>query len=204
MSRIPDPTNRHARRRRETRGRLLEAAQLLFARQGVQATKVIEICERADVAQQTFFNHFPTKQDVVRALVRQAQGTVSAAVDSAAAAGRTTAERLSLLFESIGQQAAELGPLHQDMLSTMIRTAHEGNGPDESRAVHRALARLVEAGRTEGDVTRAHAVDDLVDLLFGALYTVMSEWAHRRGFDYAERSAGMARLLAHAVAPRGG
>ena len=50
---MKDPTSRHARRRRETRERLLEAAAFLFAQQGVQDSKVSEICERADVAQQT-------------------------------------------------------------------------------------------------------------------------------------------------------
>ena len=197
-----DPTSRHARRRRETRERLLEAAAFLFAQQGVQDSKVSEICERADVAQQTFFNHFPAKQDVVRALVRLAQRNVSAAIASATAAGGSTGERIARLFESIQLQASEHGALHQDLLSTMIRAANEGKGPDESRSVHRALAGLVEAGRAGGDVSRSHAVEDQVDLLFGALYTIMSEWAHREGFDFAERSGRMARLLADALAPR--
>ena len=30
--------------------------------------QIDEICERADIASRTFFNHFPTRQDMVRAL----------------------------------------------------------------------------------------------------------------------------------------
>ena len=37
----------------------------LFGERGVDATKVVDICERADIAHQTFFNHFPRKREVL-------------------------------------------------------------------------------------------------------------------------------------------
>jgi AcrR family transcriptional regulator len=59
---------RQARRRLETADRIAEAAGALFAERGVVATTVTDICERADVARQTFFNHFGSKQDLVEAI----------------------------------------------------------------------------------------------------------------------------------------
>jgi AcrR family transcriptional regulator len=56
------------RRKMEVRDRILSAAFDLFLSQGVSATTIEEICERADVANRTFFNHFPTRQDMMRAL----------------------------------------------------------------------------------------------------------------------------------------
>ena len=80
--------NRHERRRRETADRILAAAAELFGEQGVQATKVADICERADVAQQTFFNHFPAKQDVVGELARRGHDLFLAVVEGARREGR--------------------------------------------------------------------------------------------------------------------
>ena len=57
---------RRARRQLELRQRILTAAAELFGEQGVNATKVSEICASADIAHQTFFNQFGSKEALVR------------------------------------------------------------------------------------------------------------------------------------------
>ncbi len=61
--------NRHEQRSGETRGRLLQAAEALFARSGYDGTGVSEICEAAGVSKGAFYHHFATKQDVFLALL---------------------------------------------------------------------------------------------------------------------------------------
>ncbi len=61
--------NRHEQRSEETRGRLLKAAETLFARSGYDGTGVSEICEAAGVSKGAFYHHFATKQDVFLALL---------------------------------------------------------------------------------------------------------------------------------------
>ena len=74
MSTIESPQpSRYERRRQETRGRIISAAGELYGARGVKATKVLDICELADVAQQTFFNHFPTKEDLLIEMSRLGQ-----------------------------------------------------------------------------------------------------------------------------------
>ena len=63
--------NRLERRKREVREKILAAAFELFLSQGVAATTIEEICEHADVANRTFFNHFATRQDMIRALAER-------------------------------------------------------------------------------------------------------------------------------------
>ena len=196
--------NRHQRRRRETADRIVEAAALLFGERGVEATKVTDICERADVAHQTFFNHFPSKQDLVREIARSGHDFFVAAIEAATGEGSSTGERLTRLFASIHEAAATVGPMHQDLVFETMREAEAVREDPREREIHRAIERLVRKGRAEGDVTRLHASEDLVGLVFGAFHQLMFEWAHRRGFPIAERSARMARLLAHALAPRPG
>ena len=74
--------NRGARRRARTRARLIEAARVLFARQGVDATRINEITEEADVGFGSFYNHFASKDEIVEAVLRETIEAQGAAVDA--------------------------------------------------------------------------------------------------------------------------
>jgi AcrR family transcriptional regulator len=60
---------RGARRKRETRARLLEAALKLVAAKGVECVAISEITESADVGFGSFYNHFESKEAIYAALV---------------------------------------------------------------------------------------------------------------------------------------
>jgi AcrR family transcriptional regulator len=53
---------RRQRKRQAVHQRLLDIAQELYRERGIAATTVDDIAEAADVARQTFFNHFPYKE----------------------------------------------------------------------------------------------------------------------------------------------
>jgi len=55
---------RRERKKEETEERIVQAALALFRKQGVEATTIEEICDKADVAKGTFFNYFPRKEAV--------------------------------------------------------------------------------------------------------------------------------------------
>src|SRR5262245_3595065 len=57
--------NRRERKRLQTRELLITTAFRLFREQGYDETTITQIAAEADVAKKTFFNHFPTKEDVV-------------------------------------------------------------------------------------------------------------------------------------------
>jgi AcrR family transcriptional regulator len=73
---------RGARRRAETRARLLEAARTLFARRGVEGTAIAEITEHADVGFGSFYNHFESKEAIVEAVLAEALDAQGALVDA--------------------------------------------------------------------------------------------------------------------------
>jgi AcrR family transcriptional regulator len=49
-------------RSEETRQQIVNAAQMLFAQHGYEATSVAEICDAAGLSKGAFYHHFPTKQ----------------------------------------------------------------------------------------------------------------------------------------------
>jgi AcrR family transcriptional regulator len=64
-------SGRRARKKAETRERLIESATRLFLQKGYEATSVEEITEAADLSPATFYAHFPTKSDVAMARLDQ-------------------------------------------------------------------------------------------------------------------------------------
>jgi AcrR family transcriptional regulator len=192
------PLSRHERRKRETRARLLEAAAELFGEQGVEATKVVEICARADVAHQTFFNHFPRKGDLLRELFRVGVDMVWTQMDAACERAATTRERLAVFFEDVTRSAAEAGPMSSELTAQIIRSDPE----DASRRVSEIFLTLVRRGLAAGDVTRRYEPELLAELVHGALAALMSDWAARPDLDVSQRANQLASLVADALERR--
>ena len=193
--------NRYERRRRETADRIVRAAGELFAERGVAATTVTAICEHADVARQTFFNHFATKQDVAEALAQRGHEFFVEAAQKARREGRDTGDRLGRLFADVHAAAAAAGPMHLDLVTEVLRASFDSTDSTRVRSLNDAIAGLLRAGRSQGDVSRRHALDDQVALVLGSLEHLFFEWTHRPDFPFAERAARMARVLADVLAP---
>ncbi len=69
---LPDPAGRRARRKAETRQRLLAAARQLFVTRGYDATRPQDVARAADLATGTFYLHFADKRDAFVAFTEQA------------------------------------------------------------------------------------------------------------------------------------
>jgi AcrR family transcriptional regulator len=58
-------TGLRERKKQQTREQIAEAARALFAERGFAKVTVAEVARAADVSEQTVFNYFPTKEDLV-------------------------------------------------------------------------------------------------------------------------------------------
>lgn len=65
MEGVTEVTGRRERKKKETRDRLADVAARLFAERGYDAVSVSDVARAAGVADQTVYNHFPTKPDLV-------------------------------------------------------------------------------------------------------------------------------------------
>ncbi|HET9110570.1 MAG TPA: TetR/AcrR family transcriptional regulator [Ktedonobacterales bacterium] len=68
---------RGARRKSETRRRLLRAARAVFAREGLENATIAQITREADVGFGTFYLHFATKEEAYRAVVTDGFGELA-------------------------------------------------------------------------------------------------------------------------------
>lgn len=171
------------RRVQEFRARVLETAERLFAEQGVEATKIDDICEAANVAKRTLFNHFPTKAHIVQGLSRKAVSRMVALIDDARNGGATTRERLDLLFQRLRARALDGGPIHRESVGAFFHAAH--GTPDAAEGelrVSAAILSLLEAGGP-GELPRRVSAETFMEIVLGAIYSTTLEWIHRDDYD---------------------
>lgn len=196
-------TTRRERRVREVHDRILEAAMECFATKGVESTKVDEICEAADIAQKTFFNHFPTKQHVVREIAEGFLDSFREILAAARSEGGTTAAQLERFFALVASEVERRGPMHRGFVMEVIRLAHDERGnAEKSRELHDAFGALLRDGVRAGDVTKDHPVAVLSEVVVGAFVTLMLNWLGTESYPLRARATAMSRFLADALRAR--
>jgi AcrR family transcriptional regulator len=194
------PTQRRERRKLEVRNRIIEAAVQLFDEQGVSNTTIAQIRERADVAHKTFFNHFPSKQDLFREIAAQSIETLFSDIQEVHDASSTTRERLLNFFDRIVDNAEAAGPNHRELVTEIIHAAYDpGTEGERQKAMYDAFERLVKQGRSEGDVADDHSLQAQTELVLGTFYVLMFNWAHIDGYPFRRRAKAAARLLADSL-----
>ena len=194
--------SRRERRKLEIRDRILEAGVALFDERGLEATRVAEICERADVANKTFFNYFPTKQALLEEIAHRGLEQLLVDIEDARKRPGSTRERIHHYFEHLACNAEEVGPMHRELLTEIIQIASRQTSlePQQARRVRDAFGAIVEDGLALGDLSRAHEPETLTEMLMGGFYVLMFNWANLERYPLRERALAMARFLGDAIA----
>jgi AcrR family transcriptional regulator len=183
--------NRTDRRKQEVRDRILGAAFDLFLLQGVTATTIEDICDRADVANRTFFNHFATRQDMVRALAERRLLNLHDVVSHRA--GDSATERLVGVFDDIAATLVTSGDTYREMIGEMF--ASTGYGVQRGFGLHDTFLELVKDGVAEGDISPRHDPQTLADIIVGALFGGLMNWTADKTYSLKTGLHNMAVAL---------
>ncbi|KZE43241.1 MULTISPECIES: TetR/AcrR family transcriptional regulator [unclassified Microbacterium] len=95
-----------SRRRENTRSRLMDAAAQLFAEEGIDASSVEAICERAGFTRGAFYSNFGSKEELFLALCERSAETTIHAVR----------ERIASIEKSDLDAGSEMRTLVQEVL----------------------------------------------------------------------------------------
>lgn len=101
------PVDRRARRKAQTRGKLLDAARAVFARQGIDATRINDITDEADVGFGSFYNHFDSKDAIVAAVVEETVRAVGESIDALTAETEDVAEVVAVAHRLLLARVAQ-------------------------------------------------------------------------------------------------
>ena len=199
----PADLSRRERRKLEVHSRILAASVELFETHGVEGTKVIDIAERADVAHKTFFNHFASKRDLLREIAALGLEQLLVDIETARKQPTSTRERIHHFFEKLAANADEAGPMHRELLTEIVQAAHEtGNEPEQARKLHDAFGAIISDGVTLGDLSDRHSPETLTEMLMGAFYVLMFNWANLEDYPLREHALATAQFLADSMTLR--
>jgi AcrR family transcriptional regulator len=179
----PLKSNRRGRRKQEMRARILEASAQLIAEQGYEKTTIEQICERADVALMTFYNHFSSKQQLTNVLSESMlSDALRNRIEQARLHSENTIERLRFFILSTADQVRNYGELERRLIRHLMREASlENNEVVEvlpRSYAHAALGKLIEEGQLRGDITRDFDAGLLGEMLAGTIDTIFIGWLY--------------------------
>ncbi|OJZ73937.1 TetR family transcriptional regulator [Mycobacterium paraffinicum] len=188
--------NRHERRKAEVRERILAAAFELFLQQGVSATTIEAICERADVANRTFFNHFATRQDMIRALAQRRLVNLHDVVFDRA--DQAIPARIVGVFDDIAATLVESGDTYRELIGEMLAT--NGYGIERGSKLHDTFVELVKEGIARGEIGARHDAETLADIIVGALSGGILNWTVDRTYSLPTSLHSLGMALAELLA----
>ena len=99
-------TETRAEKKQQTRELLIEATLELMAEWGITATRTIDVAEQAGVAHGTVFVHFPTREDLIAAVVGEHAGQIAVRLHDLAGEGVTVREILAAHLAGLAEHEA--------------------------------------------------------------------------------------------------
>jgi AcrR family transcriptional regulator len=157
------------------RARILGAAEEVFAEQGAAASTE-EVARRAGVAIGTVFRHFPTKDDLLAAIMKELAARFAAEVETLARQGDPGA-LFDFFGNVVGQASAKRTVV--ELLDVDIRVG------DQLHQMRQAIGTLLTCAQ-EGGVVRADVqLDEVMALLTATSHAALhSGWSQ----DLRERT----------------
>jgi AcrR family transcriptional regulator len=125
----------------EKERKILTAAVEAFSQYGVKRTTMRDIAESAGVARQTLYNFFPSKDAILRSIIRLHAHETHAAVRAYLESGKPVEEGLDIVFECIAVRPFEIlrsTPHGNEILDGVNKAANE-----ELQETYRGFRKLV-------------------------------------------------------------
>lgn len=200
--RIP-AEGRRERKKRELRGRIYEAARRLFIREGFEATTVAQIAEAADVAQATFFLHFPSKAAVLAEMTGEVSEHLRSLVAEQLARKVSAQERIRGFAERVAAEVSPARGLAREVLLELMRSrARPGVDIPYLSPVHEPFAEIIRAGQAAGEVRSDFDATFLGEMALGALNVAILHWMQDPKFPLDDWLRRAAIFVGQALEPR--
>jgi AcrR family transcriptional regulator len=163
---------------RRNHARILAAAGEVFAEQGASASTE-EVARRAGVAIGTVFRHFPAKDDLLRAILKDLLHRLAEQVAALSTGGDPATALFEFFTSMVGQAAAKKTVI--DLLAeagTDVQVAESAGALRDGVAT--LLIRAQHAGAVRADVQIGEVMALLISTCQGALQGAWSDELQRR------------------------
>lgn len=198
-----ETTGRRERKKRARRERIYEAARQLFLEQGYAATTVEQIADAADVAQTTFFNHFQSKDAVLREMTGEISAHLEAMLQQELATSDTAERRIRrFATQALRALGATEGLAREVLLELLRKSSGPGTALPYLASVREPFTTIVREGQSAGDVRRDLEPTLLAELVIGLLNTALLGWLNDPGYPFEKRMSQFVDVIAELIRPR--
>jgi AcrR family transcriptional regulator len=157
---------------RRNRARILAAAEEVFTEQGASASTE-EVARRAGVAIGTVFRHFPAKDDLLRAIMKELLQRLSEEVAALAGEGEPATALFTFFTRMVAQAAAK-----KTVIDLLARTGTEIQVMQPVQNLRDGIAELLAQAQHAGTVRQDAQVGEVM-----ALLTSTCQGALQAGWD---------------------
>lgn len=160
----------------ERRQRILEAAVRVFAERGFHSSRVGDIAEEAAVAHGLLYHYFPSKEELLRTIFRDAWSRLTAALHGVEAGGDPAPEQLRKVAAVLLRAWRDDPDLVRVLVREVARSPELSQQVDEVREVFLVIERVIERGQREG--TMREDLDPRLAswIVYGSLEELLTGW----------------------------
>jgi AcrR family transcriptional regulator len=192
------PISRRDQNKLDVRGRLLQAATAMLSEKPLEEVTVDELCDLAQVSKKTFYNHYPSKQDLIegisqKLLIAESEKNYAAAI----AKYQSTRDRLEYFLIMQGKnlsdsQMLERNLIRHAMLDLSVDSDRSRQKLENTIAIYE---RMFIAGQALGDINDNYSSRFLAEMVAGAVNTSAIHWIHFPDYPLNERFRELKQLI---------
>jgi AcrR family transcriptional regulator len=181
-------------KREETRRRVFEAALTIFRRDGVASCRIDDIARLAGVSRGTFYFHFPTKDDVLIARMRETEDDITAAI-TALPLSAPLISVLSAVSSALVRTWLPDPSLLPDVAAAALRLTASAPLDQELVPLRGALASRFRAAAERGELMPMVPPEILSDIYLGNALGGMLAWFGNRSIRLEDVLESVALLF---------
>jgi AcrR family transcriptional regulator len=141
-------------KKKTTRDAILKTAQKLFAEKGFENTAVEDITRRIHIAQSTFFNYFPRKEDIIPEMFQKKLPSLKKKWQAILDSSEPIKNKIHEIFYTTAQLALKNENISRALLINNISSLNSQYDRAFFEEFRKALALMLEHGQRDGQIRR--------------------------------------------------
>ena len=154
-------------KKKTTRDAILRTAQKLFTVKGFENTAVEDITKQINIAQSTFFNYFPRKEDIIPEMFHKKLPTLKKKWTDILDSTDPVKTKIHNIFSTTAQLTAKNENISRALLINNISSLNQQYDRAFFEEFRNSVALILEKGQHEGHIRRDISATKLATMLEG-------------------------------------
>ena len=179
---------RRDRKKKATRDAIFKVAQRLFNQKGFENTSVEDITEKVDIAQSTFFNYFPRKEDILVEIFKRKLPYLRKKCQEIIELDAPITTKINKIFSATARIAAQNENITRAMLvknfSSFFNKEYNGVFFEDFRS---ALSLVLQKGQEEGHIRKDVSAIKLANILEGVFTLFVIDCLIKKSYSMSSK-----------------